>query len=198
MATTSYPIKADRQVAENEEKWLDGLYRAVYDIDKDEDVIRPATFTVGAAEKAMHGFSDRGRMVLFYRHRDGMTYAAIGKIFGVSAERVRQIYQKSLRRLRHPSRAVFFKYGEDYTPPTKKAEGSDGALQGLELSAPIEYLELPLRAYFCLKRRGVDCIGDIVKLTRQELLKTRNLGVKSAESVERALAEHGFHLSDGR
>jgi len=32
------------------------------------------------------------------------TYEAIGKIIGVSRERVRMIYAKSIRKLRHPSR----------------------------------------------------------------------------------------------
>jgi RNA polymerase sigma factor (sigma-70 family) len=32
------------------------------------------------------------------------TYVALGKVFGVSSERVSQIYKKAIRKLRHPSR----------------------------------------------------------------------------------------------
>ena len=37
--------------------------------------------------------------------QDGLTYAEIGREFGITRERVRQIKEKAIRRLRHASRS---------------------------------------------------------------------------------------------
>ena len=52
---------------------------------------------------ALRGLTDKEREVLKMRYEDGMTYEAVGKTYGVTRERVRQIEQKALRKLRHPA-----------------------------------------------------------------------------------------------
>ena len=46
----------------------------------------------------------REAAILIRRYGDGLTLAEIGKEYGISATRVRQIIQKALRKLKHPSR----------------------------------------------------------------------------------------------
>lgn len=41
----------------------------------------------------------------FDKDNGGMTFGEIGKNFGVTSERIRQIEAKALRKLRHPSRS---------------------------------------------------------------------------------------------
>jgi DNA-directed RNA polymerase subunit alpha len=59
---------------------------------------------------------------------------------------------------------------------------------------PIEELELGVRSYNCLKRVGIETIGDLVTKTENELAAIPNFGKKSIEDVKETLAAHGLNL----
>ena len=59
---------------------------------------------------------------------------------------------------------------------------------------PIEELELGVRSYNCLKRVGIETIGDLVSKTETELGTIPNFGKKSIEEVKETLAAHGLTL----
>src|SRR6266508_4551038 len=59
---------------------------------------------------------------------------------------------------------------------------------------PIEELELGVRSYNCLKRVGIETIGDLVVKSENELAAIPNFGKKSIEEVKETLATHGLHL----
>ncbi|MGC9973978.1 MAG: DNA-directed RNA polymerase subunit alpha [Gaiellaceae bacterium] len=59
---------------------------------------------------------------------------------------------------------------------------------------PIEELELGVRSYNCLKRVGIETIGDLVSKTEIELGAIPNFGKKSIEEVKETLAAHGLGL----
>ena len=59
---------------------------------------------------------------------------------------------------------------------------------------PIEELELGVRSYNCLKRVGIETIGDLVTKTEGELAAIPNFGRKSIEEVKETLATHGLNL----
>jgi DNA-directed RNA polymerase subunit alpha len=61
---------------------------------------------------------------------------------------------------------------------------------------PIEELELGVRSYNCLKRVGIETIGDLVSKTETELAAIPNFGKKSIEEVRETLAAHGLRLRD--
>jgi DNA-directed RNA polymerase subunit alpha len=86
-----------------------------------------------------------------------------------------------------------------------KIEGFGEAAAGAEVAAevslahgmenfPIEELELGVRSYNCLKRVGIETIGDLVMKTEQELAAIPNFGKKSIEEVRETLATHGLTL----
>lgn len=52
------------------------------------------------------------------------------------------------------------------------------------LDTPIEELDLSVRSYNCLKRQGVNTIGQLVECSEQDLLNIRNFGAKSIEEVK--------------
>ncbi|MGB9791934.1 MAG: DNA-directed RNA polymerase subunit alpha [Thermacetogeniaceae bacterium] len=62
------------------------------------------------------------------------------------------------------------------------------------LEMPIEELELSVRSYNCLKRAGINTVGDLVQRTEEDMIKVRNLGKKSLEEVEKKLKELGLSL----
>ena len=59
---------------------------------------------------------------------------------------------------------------------------------------PIEELELGVRSYNCLKRVGIETIGDLVMKTENELAAIPNFGKKSIEEVKETLQQHGLNL----
>ncbi len=75
-------------------------------------------------------------------------------------------------------------YGESAAAP-----GGDGAQAEMPLAHgmenfPIEELELGVRSYNCLKRVGIETIGDLVVKTENELAAIPNFGKKSVEEVK--------------
>jgi DNA-directed RNA polymerase subunit alpha len=77
------------------------------------------------------------------------------------------------------------------------AGGGDGASvaasNGLD-EILIEELELGVRSYNCLKRAGVQTVGDLVRKTRSELNAIPNFGSKSIEEVIETLHSRGLDL----
>ena len=59
---------------------------------------------------------------------------------------------------------------------------------------PIEELELGVRSYNCLKRVGIETIGDLTSKSESELAAIPNFGRKSIEEVRETLAAHGLTL----
>ncbi|MCL2324599.1 MAG: DNA-directed RNA polymerase subunit alpha [Actinomycetia bacterium] len=63
-----------------------------------------------------------------------------------------------------------------------------------QLDTPIEQLNLSVRAYNCLKRQGVNTIGQLCECTENDLLNVRNFGAKSIEEVKDKLIDMGLNL----
>jgi len=72
--------------------------------------------------------------------------------------------------------------------------GGSAANNGLD-EILIEELELGVRSYNCLKRAGVQTVGDLVRKTRSELNAIPNFGSKSIEEVIETLQARGLDLS---
>jgi DNA-directed RNA polymerase subunit alpha len=70
---------------------------------------------------------------------------------------------------------------------------SESLAHGME-NFPIEELELGVRSYNCLKRVGIETIGDLVSKTENELAAIPNFGRKSIEEVKETLGTHGLTL----
>ncbi|TLM80457.1 MAG: DNA-directed RNA polymerase subunit alpha [Actinobacteria bacterium] len=62
------------------------------------------------------------------------------------------------------------------------------------LETPIEELDLTVRSYNCLKRQGVNTIGQLTDCTEADLLNIRNFGAKSIEEVKDKLQQMGLGL----
>lgn len=51
----------------------------------------------------------------------------------------------------------------------------------------IEELQLPVRAYNCLKRSGINSVDELLKYSQEDIKEIKNFGKKSAEEVFQAL-----------
>ena len=98
-------------------KWVDknewpfNIYRAIAPNDEGTEESLPADYC-GALEYVLIAtIKDREAQILRYRYQMGLTYREIGERIGLHAERIRQIHDKSIRKLRHPSRLRFLRDG---------------------------------------------------------------------------------------
>nr|WP_321502984.1 RNA polymerase sigma factor RpoD [uncultured Dethiosulfovibrio sp.] len=105
------PVSLESPVGEEDDSELG-------DFIEDKDMISPdestsMEFLRGQLDKVLDGLTDREQQVLRLRFGfdDGQCYTLedVGKRFGVTRERIRQIEAKALRKLRHPSRTVTLK-----------------------------------------------------------------------------------------
>lgn len=199
--TDIYPLNIARAVFDSESEarraYIQGIYNALAILtEREQDVLR-------------------------LRFKDKMTLEQCGKIHGVTRERIRQIEAKALRKLRHPTRANMIKSvpltelqakHSEYMKLQNEYEWLKKAFESLTaqkaepgviipsverailLEKTIEELDLSVRSYNCLRRRGVNTLRDVVEMTEDELMKVRNLGRKSADEVMAKLKEYGLSL----
>ena len=62
------------------------------------------------------------------------------------------------------------------------------------MELPIEEMDLSVRSYNCLKRAGVNTMEDLLKKSRGDMLKVKNLGIKSIDEVIQKLESYGLSL----
>lgn len=55
-------------------------------------------------------------------------------------------------------------------------------------------MDLTVRSYNCLKREGVQTVGELVEKSEEDLLEIRNFGQKSIDEVKAKLEEMGLGL----
>ena len=82
---------------------------------------------------------------------------------------------------------------EGFSEAAIEAAAEASISHGME-NFPIEELELGVRSYNCLKRVGIETIGDLTSKSEAELAAIPNFGRKSVEEVRETLAAHGLTL----
>lgn len=173
--------------------------------------------------ESLETLTEREQKVLMLRFRHGLTLEQTARQMGlVSRERIRQVEQKAMRKLRHPSRCKLWRLSSDSLIAKAwdmMAEASSIKLENINLSArlnalcekynedpcrkpekqkepqkdvDIEDLELSVRSYNCLRRAGVKTISDMQGWTMNDLMKVRNLGRKSLDEIVTKLNERGI------
>ena len=78
-------------------------------------------------------------------------------------------------------------------PDGAAPEAAAPSAHGME-NILIEELELGVRSYNCLKRVGIETIGDLISKSEAELAAIPNFGKKSIEEVKETLQAHGLNL----
>lgn len=72
----------------------------------------------------------------------------------------------------------------------------EGQEQGEDvLALKIEELDLTVRSFNCLKKAGIEEVGQLARLSLNELLKIKNLGRKSLDEILEKMKELGFDLA---
>lgn len=80
------------------------------------------------------------------------------------------------------------------TTGVMNAKQEDSKLKKLETS--IDDLDFSVRAYNCLKRAGINTLGDLTEKSELEMMKIRNLGKKSLKEVIDKIKDMGLKFRD--
>ena len=80
-------------------------------------------------------------------------------------------------------------------PSLNVKEAEDESLPS-DYGITVEELNLSVRSYNCLKREGINTVGDLVQKSETELMDIRNFGQKSIDEVKTKLAELGLSLRE--
>ena len=80
-------------------------------------------------------------------------------------------------------------------PTIIKQDTNKSDIDEKELKSILE-LELSVRSYNCLKRAGINTLGDLLKMSSEQLVNVRNLGKKSLDEIMQKLTDLGYILPE--
>ena len=159
---------------------------------------------------------EREQGILRQRYQEKQTRSVIADEYGITQERVRQIEVKACRKLQRMPNWNYIAYGvggylrkiaageynkgftEGYRSGYEDGQ-KDAALGGQReyasaeiLNQPIESLNLSVRARNCLIAAKCKRVGDVVRLSAEEIATMRQLGKISANEIAQAIKRHGI------
>jgi len=86
--------------------------------------------------------------------------------------------------------------GAEVVPVAEEAAGAEEYVSELErkLAMPISSLELSIRAANCLEAENIMTVGQLVRLSEEDLLAIRSFGKTSLREIKRKLADLGLSI----
>lgn len=139
---------------------------------------------------ALDSLNARERRVIYGIYRDNASLNDLGEELGITKERVRQIRELALRKLRHPSNAMPMLYGHSWAAARTKRRLAEKELKAAELDleraeeardntkailseigvdnaeslpfADLYQLDLSVRTYNALVRSGITTMGGLI------------------------------------
>ena len=148
---------------------------------------------IAGLERALMDLTDRERECVVLYFQNAMSYQKIGDIYHLSTERIRQIVKKAERKLRHPSRFQYIRFGYEgnIARLTPKYELTEEDRRADLLNTIIEEMNFSVRAFNCLKRGSINTVSDITEgLKKGNIMKIRNMGPKSYEEIIQKVAPY--------
>ena len=145
------------------------------------------------------------------RYRDKMSFSEIGKVIGITTERVRQIEHKAMRGLRTPRQHKIATKGfEGYLQDVREYQRKqgydrgymDGYYQGVKdanegktkpgvsvniVELPIEALSLSVGAVQCLRNAGIEKIAELLVLDEKNIKHVPKLWTRRRQEIATGL-----------
>ena len=189
-------------------------YNLLWAIKGHSDRKVPDTFTAdhwAGFRYVLSTLDERERGILLQRYDEKKPRSEIAGCYDITAERVRQIETKACRKLKRPSNWNFIEFGivgyarklalSEYNRgysvgyQTGYQDGAADAASGRSrpaapdeiLNLPIEQLSLSTRAYNCMVSAQCKRIGDVARLSEEQIVTMKSLGKVSANEIAQAL-----------
>ena len=168
----------------------------------------------GSLDYCLRSFMQpRERDMLLAYYRDGKTYETLAAEYGLTRERIRQIVRMGVRKLYHNRswlavgvrgmvgrrveavidkrvEAAIHNYRRSLQNGTAEITTRGGTSVKIR-DMRIDEMDISVRAYNCLYRAGIRTVGDIMKMSRTDFERVRNLGRKSATEIVEYLCSLG-------
>lgn len=178
-----------------------------------EEVRRAIKCLVNAL--SIPSLNEREKMVLS-EVMEGKKYEDIGEVLGLSRERIRQLFEKAMRKIRRGSVIYIKAYDEiltlrgenqnlrkvvdrqeatlrDYREKLNMEERQEQMDVGLYFRRLVD-CNLSVRALNSLKAAGIDTIGDLVQYNKTDLLGLRNFGRRSLTEIDDFMESMGLEF----
>ena len=147
-------------------------------------------------QHALTTLKDKEQKILKLRFEEGSTWVQVGKQLGISSSRVQQLAARAIRKLQHPNRSIFLRYGLDGTRTFRESQ-INGAISEDLRALPIPELGLPTRVANALLKADLKTVGqvyDMLMIRTEELMRLRNFGASSTVELLKKLREYGIHI----
>lgn len=179
---------------------------------------------LGTVEYVLNTYlSQREKDVIQLRFKYEKTFVEIAEILGISKERVRQIQTSAMKRLCFNPECLKYLKNGIYKATQNEINNAVEKVRSAELASAVSYLrelcvnktnfldghhaivtteteiedlELSPRCFNCVKRAGINKVGDLEKMTFRELRRIRNLGKRSLDELIEKLAERGVSFQE--
>ena len=89
--------------------------------------------------------------------------------------------------------SIFINFDESMVNGSDEVDEEEEKVRKI-LNTSVEELELTVRSSNCLKNANIRTIGDLTKMTEEEIAKTRNFGKKSLSEIKEKLKEWNLGL----
>ena len=146
--------------------------------------------------------------VLRLRFKEHKTLQETADVFELSKERIRQILKKAVRKLKHPTRLVYYRDGYQSTLDKREKQKKDiravkDQEKKMELLKDVGIMECGLSAgtRIALGIEGLQNLGDIAYIMKKnplELVKSGRLHDDLLLEVVKKLEDYGVDCSGGR
>ena len=162
-------------------------------------------------EFSLETLAEREQDVLDARFKQRKCYRAISESLGIAVDRVRVIYNRSLRKLRTTYRFPLIKYGyhaaglkkekEEEAEKRADEEAYSKAVESIGrpelMTMTVRELDLPVRIMNRFKEYGIETIQDLWIMSQRHSLeynRIRGLGELGQKEIKDRLKGLGFNL----
>lgn len=167
------------------------------------------TYILDTISSASNKISDNEMKILRYKLIDDKKFSEIAYELGLSAERIRQIYNRAIRRVLNYIRSNGLLLKENITLRQKVAvlslEKSKSNFTAAEmkhvslLQTRIEDCDFSVRVQNILRGaifdgKSIVIVADLARMPKSEILKLRNIGKKSFSEINKFLKLNGLQF----
>lgn len=197
------------------------LLKDIFDMSiltNNEENIHDLNQLIFVLENARNKLSERENGILYLSYQMNQSLTSIGDFCGVTRERIRQVIQRSLRKLRYELQPMLFKpvcqINKEYENKSKnvisllknviitlendidKIENKNNNVASVE-STHIAKLGLSPRCYNCLVKNNIKTVDDIIAYNNNEkesLITLRSMGLKSYNELINILSKKNIEV----
>lgn len=190
------------------------LYSRVFGCEAEEVFLFAPSDADETVEWALDSMLSERNAGIVRRVIEGESLEVIGRTFGISRERVRQISEKAFHVMKRPAVAEILligvgaakeeadKVASEFRAEEERREAELAERREryrnhvINMSVqPLSVLDLSVRSYNALRRAGVDNVGQLIQISKWDFEHINYLGKKSMAEIIDSMHSNGLFMS---